>query len=166
MVCRAESVVVRGRNEDGDPVTVEADGLLSRAIQHEIDHLEGILFIDRLPPPPPPPPKCPPTRPDPRPPRRPGAGSHDPPGEGGGGTARNPGLSAGEGEAPRLGGADRRRTARPRRPGGGRGDSPPGRPRHPKTDVHKRPPVPSPPVPRGRADQLGDRPGGDDDGRD
>jgi len=48
MVCRAESVVVRGRNEDGDPVTVEADGLLSRAIQHEIDHLEGILFIDRL----------------------------------------------------------------------------------------------------------------------
>jgi len=47
-VCRAESVVVRGRNEDGDPVTVEAYGLLSRAIQHEIDHLEGILFIDRL----------------------------------------------------------------------------------------------------------------------
>jgi peptide deformylase len=47
-VMRYESVVVRGRNENGDPVTVEAHGILSRALQHEIDHLDGILFIDRL----------------------------------------------------------------------------------------------------------------------
>jgi peptide deformylase len=47
-VCRAESVVVRGKNEHGDPVTVEAQGILSRALQHEIDHLDGILFVDRL----------------------------------------------------------------------------------------------------------------------
>ncbi len=48
MVCRHESVVVRGWNENGDPVSIEAHGLLSRALQHEIDHLEGILFVDRL----------------------------------------------------------------------------------------------------------------------
>jgi peptide deformylase len=47
-VCRAESVVVWGKNEHGDPVTVEAQGILSRALQHEIDHLDGILFVDRL----------------------------------------------------------------------------------------------------------------------
>jgi peptide deformylase len=47
-VCRAESVVVRGKNEHGDPVTVEAQGILSRVLQHEIDHLDGILFVDRL----------------------------------------------------------------------------------------------------------------------
>ncbi len=47
-VMRHESVVVRGRNENGEPVTVEARGILSRALQHEIDHLEGILFIDKL----------------------------------------------------------------------------------------------------------------------
>jgi peptide deformylase len=47
-VMRHESVVVRGRNENGDPVTVEANGILSRALQHEIDHLDGVLFIDRL----------------------------------------------------------------------------------------------------------------------
>ncbi len=48
MVCRHESVVVRGWNETGEPVSIEAHGLLSRALQHEIDHLEGILFVDRL----------------------------------------------------------------------------------------------------------------------
>ncbi len=48
MVCRHESVVVRGWNENGEPVSIEAHGLLSRALQHEIDHLEGILFVDRL----------------------------------------------------------------------------------------------------------------------
>jgi peptide deformylase len=47
-VCRYESVTVQGKNESGDPVTIEADGLLSRVLQHEIDHLDGILFIDRL----------------------------------------------------------------------------------------------------------------------
>jgi len=48
MVCRYEYVTVRGRNENGDPVTMEASGLMSRVLQHEIDHLDGILFIDRL----------------------------------------------------------------------------------------------------------------------
>jgi len=48
MVCRYESVTVRGKNESGDPVTIETSGLLSRVLQHEIDHLDGILFIDRL----------------------------------------------------------------------------------------------------------------------
>lgn len=48
MVCRYESVTVQGKNESGDPVTIEANGLLSRVLQHEIDHLDGILFIDRL----------------------------------------------------------------------------------------------------------------------
>jgi len=47
-VCRAASVTVRGMNESGDPVTMEASGLLARVLQHEIDHLDGILFIDRL----------------------------------------------------------------------------------------------------------------------
>lgn len=47
-VCRSASVTVRGMNESGAPVTVEAEGLLSRVLQHEIDHLDGILFIDRL----------------------------------------------------------------------------------------------------------------------
>ena len=47
-VARAETVLVRGMDEKGSPVTVRAQGLLARAIQHEIDHLDGILFIDKL----------------------------------------------------------------------------------------------------------------------
>ena len=45
---RAMSVVARGWNMHGDPVTIEGSELLARAIQHETDHLDGILFIDRL----------------------------------------------------------------------------------------------------------------------
>ncbi len=45
---RALSVVARGFNVRGDPVTIEGSELLARAIQHETDHLDGILFIDRL----------------------------------------------------------------------------------------------------------------------
>lgn len=45
---RALSVVASGFNMYGDPVTVEGSELLARAIQHETDHLDGILFIDRL----------------------------------------------------------------------------------------------------------------------
>ncbi len=45
---RAEKVVVKGINRKGEPVRIEATGLLSRALQHEIDHLDGILFIDRM----------------------------------------------------------------------------------------------------------------------
>ncbi len=32
----------------GNPVRIEADGMLSRCLQHEVDHLDGVLFIDRL----------------------------------------------------------------------------------------------------------------------
>lgn len=45
---RAFSVVAHGFNMHGDPVTIEGSELLARAIQHETDHLDGILFIDRL----------------------------------------------------------------------------------------------------------------------
>jgi len=47
-VCRAEAVEVRGMDEQGKPLRIQAAGILSRALQHEIDHLDGILFIDRL----------------------------------------------------------------------------------------------------------------------
>ncbi len=45
---RAQRVVARGLNEHGEPVVVEGSDLLARALQHETDHLDGILFIDRL----------------------------------------------------------------------------------------------------------------------
>ena len=45
---RARSVVAHGFTMYGDPVTIEGSDLLARAIQHETDHLDGILFIDRL----------------------------------------------------------------------------------------------------------------------
>jgi peptide deformylase len=45
---RALSVVAKGFDMHGDPVSIEGSELLARAIQHETDHLDGILFIDRL----------------------------------------------------------------------------------------------------------------------
>jgi peptide deformylase len=39
---------VKGLDRHGNPVEREAEGLLARALQHEIDHLNGILFIDRM----------------------------------------------------------------------------------------------------------------------
>ncbi len=48
-VKRALKVVVRAKNRRGKDIKVKADGLLAHALQHEIDHLDGILFIDRLP---------------------------------------------------------------------------------------------------------------------
>ncbi|NLP43021.1 MAG: peptide deformylase [Peptococcaceae bacterium] len=45
-VKRAKSVVIQALNRDGETVEYEAEGLLARAFQHEIDHLEGILFVD------------------------------------------------------------------------------------------------------------------------
>jgi len=45
---RALSVVATGFDMHGEPITVEGSDLLARAIQHETDHLDGILFIDRL----------------------------------------------------------------------------------------------------------------------
>ena len=45
---RAQSVTVRAQTLEGDTVQIEAGGFLARAIQHEADHLNGILFIDRM----------------------------------------------------------------------------------------------------------------------
>jgi len=45
---RAMRVVAKGWNMHGEPVTVEGSELLARAIQHETDHINGIVFIDRL----------------------------------------------------------------------------------------------------------------------
>jgi peptide deformylase len=47
-VIRAETVLVRGLDERGNPHRIQAAGILSRALQHEIDHLDGILFIERV----------------------------------------------------------------------------------------------------------------------
>ncbi|MEJ7832800.1 MAG: peptide deformylase [Nocardioides sp.] len=45
---RALTVVAQGFNMYGDPIVVDGSDLLARAIQHETDHLDGVLFIDRL----------------------------------------------------------------------------------------------------------------------
>jgi peptide deformylase len=47
-VPRPMRVVVRALDRQGAPRTIEGSGLLARALQHEIDHLDGLLFIDRL----------------------------------------------------------------------------------------------------------------------
>ncbi|MDD5673939.1 MAG: peptide deformylase, partial [Chitinivibrionales bacterium] len=47
-VCRPSVVSVNALDLEGNPLTIEmAGGLLARALQHEIDHLHGIMFIDR-----------------------------------------------------------------------------------------------------------------------
>ncbi|HEY3632635.1 MAG TPA: peptide deformylase [Jatrophihabitantaceae bacterium] len=45
---RREHVVAHGQNQYGDPITVEGTALLARCVQHETDHLDGVLFVDRL----------------------------------------------------------------------------------------------------------------------
>jgi len=45
---RAEMVQGRATTIDNEPIEFEATGLLARALQHEVDHLNGILFIDRM----------------------------------------------------------------------------------------------------------------------
>lgn len=47
-VPRAHHIVVRARNRRNRVVTIEAEGLLARVLQHEIDHLDGILFPERV----------------------------------------------------------------------------------------------------------------------
>jgi peptide deformylase len=47
-ITRAVRVTVKATDLDGNPVAFEAEGLLSRAAQHEVDHLNGVLFIDRM----------------------------------------------------------------------------------------------------------------------
>jgi peptide deformylase len=48
VVDRPERVVVEGVDRAGKPMRIEADGMLARCLQHEIDHLDGVLFVDRL----------------------------------------------------------------------------------------------------------------------
>jgi peptide deformylase len=47
-VARPSRAVVRGLDRRGKPCTIEGTGLLARALQHELDHLDGTLFLDRL----------------------------------------------------------------------------------------------------------------------
>jgi len=47
-VIRAESVTAKGLNPDGKEIRIKADELLAQALEHEIDHLNGVLYIDRL----------------------------------------------------------------------------------------------------------------------
>ncbi|HJT38279.1 MAG TPA: peptide deformylase, partial [Actinomycetota bacterium] len=47
-VTRATMVKVRAQGVEGAPIEKDAEGFLARIFQHEIDHLDGILFIDRL----------------------------------------------------------------------------------------------------------------------
>jgi peptide deformylase len=47
-VKRKKKVVVRGRNLEGEPIEIEGEDLLAVALQHEIEHLEGILLVDHL----------------------------------------------------------------------------------------------------------------------
>ena len=47
-VQRAERILVEGADRDGNPLRFEAEGLLAIVIQHEMDHLDGTLFIDRI----------------------------------------------------------------------------------------------------------------------
>lgn len=48
VVSRPTRVVVEGYDPSGEPLRIEAEGLYGRALQHEVDHLDGILFIDHL----------------------------------------------------------------------------------------------------------------------
>jgi peptide deformylase len=47
-VVRAEKVKVRATNRDGESYEIEGEGLLAVALQHEIDHLDGVLFTERM----------------------------------------------------------------------------------------------------------------------
>lgn len=47
-VRRAAAVTVKGINREGEEVSIDAEGLLAICFQHEIDHLNGVLFIDRI----------------------------------------------------------------------------------------------------------------------
>ena len=47
-VTRHERVVVKGLDKQGQHIRIEAQGLLARVFQHELDHLDGVLFTDRI----------------------------------------------------------------------------------------------------------------------
>ena len=48
IVERPDAVVVEGIDADGKPLRIEAEGLFARVLQHEVDHLDGVLFVDRV----------------------------------------------------------------------------------------------------------------------
>lgn len=48
LVTRADTITVEALDRDGKPFTIDADGLLATCIQHEIDHLDGKLFVDYI----------------------------------------------------------------------------------------------------------------------
>lgn len=48
IVCRPQRIKVRGQDLAGQEVIVEGDGILARALLHEMDHLDGVLFIDKI----------------------------------------------------------------------------------------------------------------------
>ena len=50
VVERSKTITVKAMDADGKPLSLEASGLKARIVQHELDHLDGVLFIDRLPP--------------------------------------------------------------------------------------------------------------------
>lgn len=45
---RPNKIVVRALDRDGNRIKIEAEGMLARALMHEIDHLDGVLYIDKL----------------------------------------------------------------------------------------------------------------------
>jgi len=45
---RAEKVTAKGKNIDGKAIRIKAEGLLAQALEHEIDHINGILYVDHL----------------------------------------------------------------------------------------------------------------------
>lgn len=47
-VKRSSKVTIKALNENGDPIEITKEDLTARALQHEIDHLDGILFVDRI----------------------------------------------------------------------------------------------------------------------
>ena len=47
-VKRSEYITVEGHNREGDPIRLDAEGILAIVLQHEIDHLNGTLFIERI----------------------------------------------------------------------------------------------------------------------
>lgn len=48
LVPRARRIKLKGRTVDGDPLSLTADGFHARVIQHEFDHLDGVVFLDRM----------------------------------------------------------------------------------------------------------------------
>jgi len=47
-ISRAESVTAKGRDLSGKEIRIKADGLLAQALEHEIDHLNGVVYVDHL----------------------------------------------------------------------------------------------------------------------